>query len=97
MFNFKIKNRKLSNSDVVIFYTLKEKLNPISDVIGVITKNFKQLSKYINKKYDKSYTILANQKLGSLVVVKEDSLEKYLIINDLDDLINSKYKFKKYI
>lgn len=97
MFNFKIKNRKLSNSDVVIFYTLKEKLNPISDVIGVITKNFKQLSKYINKKYDKSYTILANQKLGSLVVVKEDFLEKYLIINDLDDLINSKYKFKKYI
>lgn len=97
MFNFKIKNRKLSNSDVVIFYTLKEKLNPISDVIGVITKNFKQLLKYINKKYDKSYTILANQKLGSVVVIKEDFLEKYLIINDLDDLINSKYKFEKYI
>lgn len=94
---FKTKNEKLSSSDVVKFYALKEKLNPISDIVGVLSKNFKQTLKYIKHKYDKSFTILANEELGSIVVVKEDFLEKYLIIGDLDILVNSNYKFKRYI
>lgn len=94
---FKSKNEKLSSSDVVKFYTLKEKLNPISDMIGVLSKDFKQTLKYIKNKYDKSFTILANNEIGSIVVVKEDFLEKYLVIPDLDSLVKCQYKFKRYI
>jgi hypothetical protein len=98
MFNFKTKNQKLNNSDVVKFYTMKEKLNPISDIIGVFSKNFNETLKYVKKKYDNNkFTILANSNTSSIIVVKEDFIEKYLIIKDLDELINSNYKFRRYM
>ena len=90
-------NKKLSETDVIKFYTLKQKFNPVSDIIGVISKNFKQTIKYVKKKYDKSYTILQNEIKKSIIVVKEDFIEKYIVLENLDDLTNSVYKFKRYL
>ena len=97
MFGFKTKCAELNKIDVNKFYLLYQKLSKISDITGVISKNFKETLKYIHKKYDKSYTILANENTKSVIVVKEDFLEKYIILDTTLDLVNSKYKFRRYI
>lgn len=89
--------KKLNKEDISKFYTLLFKINPESDTIGVIGKNFKELLKYINKKYDKSYTILANNLTKSVIVVKEDYILKYIILETLNDVIESGYKFERYL
>lgn len=98
MFNFfKRKSIKLEKNDVTKFYTMLFKTNPVSDIIGVIGKTYEELDKYIRKKYDKTYTILASQNNNAIIVVKEDYIQKYVILNTLDDLIKTQYKFERYI
>lgn len=98
MFNlFHRKSRKLNKEDISTFYALLFKINPVSDTIGVVGKDFNQLLKYIHKKYDKSYTVLANKLTKSVVVVKEDYITKYVILETIDNVIESKYKFERYL
>ena len=98
MFNFlKRKPIKLEKEDVEKFYIMLLKTNPVSDIIGVVGKTYEELDKYIRKKYDKTYTILASQNNNAIIVVKEDYIQKYVIINTLEDLIKKEYKFERYI
>lgn len=99
MFNFrKVKeDKKLTEKDIGKFYVMLAKLNNLSDITAVISKDFNQTLKYIHNKYDKTYTVLSNKNTQSIIVVKEDFLQKFLIINSLQDLINSNYKFNRYI
>ena len=90
-------NVKLNEDDLTKFYIMQSKINPISDMIGVITKNFEKTFKFIKKKYDKSYTIIACELTKSFVVIKEDFIVKYVVLETLDDIKFNKFKFKKYI
>lgn len=94
---FKKYNNNLDANDVRKFYCLRFKMSPLATTTGVLSKNFKQLIKYLKSKYDKSYTILVNSKLESVVVVKDEFLEKYIVFNNLQELIDSEYTFRRYI
>ena len=97
MFKSRKVNQKLTEEDIIKFLALKSKFNPTSDIYGVITKNFKETLKYVKKKYNNSYTFLSNEKTKSILILKEDFLEKYIIIDTLEELTDSIYKFKAYI
>lgn len=98
MFKFlKKADRKLSTTDVFKFYTLQSKYNPLSDIIGMVNYDYKQALKLIKRVFDKSYKIFSNEENKSIVIVKDDFIEKYIILETLDDVINSKYKFRKYM
>lgn len=91
-------NKTLTDTDIIKFYVLKQQFNPTSDIIGVVSKNFKQILKFVKRKYNpKDYTILQNKEAKSIVVVKEDFIEKYIVLETLDDVSNSIYKFKRYL
>ena len=105
MFKFKkkklIKNmplqKKLTKEDLSLFYILLNKLNPISGIIGIITKDFYSSVEYLEKKYDKTYTKIANAETKAIIIVKEDFLVKYIVLESIDEIINSDYKFSHYI
>lgn len=93
----KKRNKRLDEFDIGKFYIMLAKFNPISDVICVISKDFDNALKDVKGQYDKSYTILANSNTNSIVVVKEDFLKKFLVMNTLQELVDSNFKFSKYI
>lgn len=99
MFNFgrRKENKKLDEFDIGKFYVMLAKLNNLSDITAVISKDFNKTLKYVHNKYDKTYTVLANKETNSVIVVKEDFLQKFIVIDTLKDLINSNYKFNRYI
>jgi hypothetical protein len=93
----KKRDNKLNQKSVMDFYITRDKFNIISDVTGVITMNFKQLCKNIDKTYNLSYTIIKNEEKKSIVVAKGDYVKKYIIIETIDDILDSDYKFGRYI
>lgn len=105
MFKFRkkkfIKNasieKHLTKEDLKTFYTLLNKLNPVSGIIGIISKDFDNSLEYIEKKYDKSFTKIANAQTKVIIVVKEDFLIKYMVLESLEEIADSDYKFCKYI
>lgn len=97
MFRYNKFNRNLDNTDVIKFYCLNSKLNKLSDITCVITKNYKQILKFLKNKYKDNYSIFTNDKKQSIVITKDDFIEKYIVINDLTELNDCPYKFKRYI
>lgn len=97
MFGRNKENKKMDKFDIGKFYVMLAKLNNLSDITAVISKDFNQTLKYVHNKYDKTYTVLSNKETNSVIVVKEDFLEKFIVIDTLKDLIDSNYKFHRYI